>query len=125
MLSRAKLFALVTLAVFAIISASNPARADTAVGKVTQVLINGQEDITVYFKIDPMPPGVTAWLYANQRSANVAGCTSTGSETLVDRILSLLLFLKGSDTTVRVSYCIDANGYGLITTPGGSLQSTE
>ena len=91
-----------------------PAFAAMATGKVSTIQIPSGDGNTVYFKLDPMPQGVTKWFYVRNASGSGAGCTFTGSEKTTDRAYAALLTAKASSNSVEVSYCLDSAGYGLV-----------
>lgn len=94
----------------------------TAEGLVTQIYVHGYEENTIYFRLSPMPPGVTQWFYARSDTGTPAGCASTGSEVILRKIIDALILAKQTREQVRVRYCLDQDGYGLITIRHGFLQ---
>jgi len=88
--------------------------ADTAKGTITNLRSPSYETVTVYFKIDPMPQGVTQRFYVRSDQGSYAGCISSGSEGTFNRTYSMLLTAKASTQKITVDYCLDTNGYGLV-----------
>lgn len=91
-----------------------PAFAAMATGKVTEIQIPANDGNTIYFKLDPMPQGVTKWFYVRNASGSSRGCTFAESEKSTDRAYSALLTAKASSNSVEVGYCLDSAGYGLV-----------
>ncbi|XOV77598.1 MAG: hypothetical protein ACFHVJ_11625 [Aestuariibacter sp.] len=91
-------------------------------GKI-KILRQTQGDI--YFSLDTMPAGI-AWFFMNPTTTGTFGnCDrSAPGEEAVSRMFSLLLSSKVSQSTVKVSYC-QQGSYGLITTPGGYVESKD
>jgi len=89
--------------------------ADSATGKITFIQVpTGTDVTTIYFKIDPMPQGVTKQFYVRHGTGASAGCSLYGSEKTTDRAYSALLTAQASSKDVSLVYCTDSSGYGLV-----------
>ena len=86
----------------------------TSKGYITILRSPNYESNTIYFKMNPMPSGVTQWLYLRGDSNTRAGCSVKGTLYTLNRTFSLLTTAKATGAEVSVHYCIDSNGYGLI-----------
>ena len=106
---------------FIVLAASSSALAlDQAAGKVTYVHSSGDHE-AFYFKIDTMPNGIN-YFYSNAASTGAhAGCNYKGSENILSKQLSTVLMAKASQYQVKIQYCADTNGYGLISTESGFI----
>ena len=74
----------------------------------------GAQSDTVYFKMTPMPAGVTQWFYVRTGSGSTAGCELKGDGESFKNIYSTLLTAKTSNQSITVNYCQNSNGYGLV-----------
>ena len=93
---------------------SSSVLADTFTAKVSVLRSDSSDPNTIYFKTDPLPQGVTAWFYFRNQSVASAGCSTGGSEGLLNRSYSMLLTAKSTEKPVHLTYCVNSNGYGLI-----------
>lgn len=87
--------------------------ADEATGIITFILVPTNHNF-IYFRIDPMPLGVTKDFYIKDGSGTSAGCAIAGTEKTTDRAYSALLTAKASSKTVTLKYCVESGGYGLV-----------
>lgn len=90
----------------------NQSFAAQASGKVTQLRYAIPDNI--YFKLDPMPEGVTKWFYVRVGSGLKAGCEIKGHSESLQSVYTMLLAAKTSQQKITISYCQDTNSYGLV-----------
>jgi hypothetical protein len=102
---------LTAIVLFAVSFAVN---AEVSSGTVTvlRTTMDGQK--TLYFKMNPMPAGVTQWLYVREGTENAAGCQLITDDTMLQLAYSTLLAAKAAALRITVGYCADSNGYGLV-----------
>ena len=74
----------------------------------------GAESDTVYFKMTPMPTGVSQWFYVRSGSGSSNGCDLKGDAESLKNIYSTLLTAKTSNQSITINYCQSTSGYGLV-----------
>ncbi len=99
---------------FSLMIASFSAISATTIGNITNLRTTTDNYETIYFMLDKMPANVTQWFYVRSGNGVSAGCQMTGNQHTMNRAYSTLLAAKSSSKLVRIGYCVDANGYGLV-----------
>ncbi|KLN66543.1 hypothetical protein ZX61_02500 [Vibrio sp. VPAP30] len=61
-----------------------------------------------------MPANVSQLFYVRTGSGESSGCQLKGNQDTFNRAYSTLLAAKSASKKVRIGYCVDTNGYGLV-----------
>lgn len=104
----------------AILASPSAFALDIATGKVTYIQSSGDHE-AFYFKLDTMPSGVHSFYSSATSTGSNSGCNYKGSANILSKQLSTVLMAKASQSEVKLQYCKDSQGYGLISTSSGFI----
>jgi len=105
----------IIIAILIVILSQSIAFSETATGIVSNIQFSTGDTVTIYFKIDPMPTGVTNFFYIRDDGLLI-------NSKMLDRTLSLLLASQISKSNFTTYYSLESGGYGKVNvSPGGVI----